>query len=306
MHYFDKYIHGIGFAVREAINESLNGELYDFENDDASLIPLLKNNAILKYAEQIWAILQVSYKAIGGIKTYNSYEDFCRKLRFGKIVFENDEIIACSIYRRVDGDSYKMVAIGCNQLPNGKTALKQIIQSDIVDLDMHFWAEVSGAIEHYFQKFNGYPMPNMLAPEILKMEQDIFRFDSDNAHYERPIGENREYYRKIIYGIKNKEMFDKAVQSVEDYGTFMKKINQMKESTNNTYNVKQAIYIIDNIYRAHEEDGFNELIPSWHNALLNSLETLNNVLDKTEEIEDYINDAQYLLDSMPLLKIHKI
>ena len=45
----------------------------------------------------------------------------------------------------------------------------------------------------------------------------------------------------------------------------------MKENNNqenvHNYTVKQAIYIIENIYRAHEEDGFNELIPSWEKAL---------------------------------------
>jgi hypothetical protein len=41
----------------------------------------------------------------------------------------------------------------------------------------------------------------------------------------------------------------------------------MKEKVSQQYNLKQIIYIVDNIYRAHEEDGFNELIPSWHKAL---------------------------------------
>ena len=73
-----------------------------------------------------------------------------------------------------------------------------------------------------------------------------------------------------------------------------------------TYTVKQAIYIIENIYRAHEEDGFNELIPSWHEALVKSLDTLKNVSEKDETVEDYIGYGEYLLEEMPLLTLNKL
>ena len=63
------------------------------------------------------------------------------------------------------------------------------------------------------------------------------------------------------------------------------------------------MYIIDNIYRAHEEDGFNELIPSWHQALVESLKTLE-AQPKSKMIEDYIQYCKYLLDDMQLLELH--
>lgn len=72
------------------------------------------------------------------------------------------------------------------------------------------------------------------------------------------------------------------------------------------YTVKQAIYIIENIYRLHEEDGYNELLPKWHQALKDSLRTLKNTHHKTETINDYIEYGEYLLSDMQVLKLHKL
>lgn len=83
------------------------------------------------------------------------------------------------------------------------------------------------------------------------------------------------------------------------------KINKMETISESVlrYNLKQAMYIVDNIYRAHEEDGFNELIPSWHHALVESLKTLE-AQPKSKMIEDYIQYCKYLLDDMQLLELH--
>ena len=107
----------------------------------------------------------------------------------------------------------------------------------------------------------------------------------------------------MIYGIKSEEVFQQAINEVENYGSFMKEVNTLTEDKN-TFSVKQSIYIIENIYRAHEEDGFNELIPSWYNALQQSMQTLLNVSNKTETINDYIQYAKYLIEDMQILELH--
>lgn len=260
----------------------------------------------LKYAVSVWNILTLSYRNLGGLKSYRDYQDFLRKQHYLRIVLDNNgNVIACATYRRIE-DSYKMVAIGCNQEANGKEALQQIIQYDIENIDLHCWAEVSGAIEHYFKKHNGYPMPNTLASEILNVpETNILLSNKDNVHYERPIGPNQEYYLKMIFGIKNEEVYKKAIAEVENYGKFMEEVNNSQTLTesNTKYNLKQAMYIIDNIYRAHEEDEFNELIPSWHKALIDSMETLQ-LCPKNKMIEDYIQYCNYLLEDMQVLELH--
>jgi len=260
----------------------------------------------LKYAVPVWNILTLSYKNIGGLKSYRDYQDFLRKQHYLRIVLDTSgNVIACATYRRIE-DSYKMVAIGCNQEANGKQALQQIIQYDIENIDLHCWAEVSGAIEHYFKKHNGYPMPNTLASEILNVpESNILLSNEDNVHYERPIGSNQEYYLKMIFGIKNEEIYKKAIAEVENYGKFMENVNnsQTLSESNSKYTLKQAMYIIDNIYRAHEEDGFNELIPSWYQALIESMKTLQ-LQPKNKMIEDYIQYCNYLLEDMQVLELH--
>ena len=61
----------------------------------------------------------------------------------------------------------------------------------------------------------------------------------------------------------------------------------------NRYSVKQAMYIVENIYRAHEEDGFNELIPSWYEALIKSMEVLKTA-EQTQTVIDYIEYCNYV------------
>lgn len=258
------------------------------------------------WAKEVWDMLELSYSDIGGLQSYRDFNDFLKKKHIIEIILSEDgKLLSCATYRRMEG-SLKLTAIGCDQSQIGKLALEQLVQNNIINSDLHYWAEVSGAIEHYFKKHNGFPMPNTLASKILQIsENDIKLSNRDRVHYSRPIGANREYYTKMIFGIKSEEIFQQAIQEVENYGHFMKEVNTLTESTN-TYTVKQAIYIIENIYRAHEEDGFNELIPSWYKALHLSLQTLLNVPNKNEIIYDYIQYANYLLEDMQILELHSM
>lgn len=71
------------------------------------------------------------------------------------------------------------------------------------------------------------------------------------------------------------------------------------------FSLKQAYYIIDNILKAHEEDNFNELVPSWHKALLDAMKTLKQA-ERTKTVEDYIECCEYLLRVMPPLELHRL
>ncbi len=71
------------------------------------------------------------------------------------------------------------------------------------------------------------------------------------------------------------------------------------------YSLEQAYYIAENILRAHEEDNFNELIPSWHEALKEALKTFE-ASEQTQSVKDYIEYCEYFLKTMPVLKLHKL
>lgn len=291
-------------SVIKILSEQEQGDLSI--NADSNLkVVFIEKKDIMPLSDFIWQMLVSSYENIGGLKTYRSKEDFLRKVKYAKIVYNNADIVACAIYRNMEG-SYKMVAIGCNQEDIGKQGIQAIIKDDIEKFDYHFWAEVSGAIEHYFKKYNGYPMPNILAPEILSISSELIRpSKNDNVHYERQISD--EWFEKMIYGAKSKEVYEAAIAAVEDYSKFMKEVNKINENSNmnGRYSVKQAMYIVENIYRAHEEDGYNELIPSWYEALNESMEVLS-AAEQTQTVVDYIEYCNYLLETMPVLQLHPL
>lgn len=257
----------------------------------------------------VWDMLEKSYEPIGGLQSYNGYNDFKKKRHQIMVVrdFNSNDLLACATFCRIEG-SLKMTAIGCNQEDDGKLALQQIIQHTISELELHYWTEVSGAIEHYFKKYNGYPMQNTMASKILQVPDDqITLSKKDLVHYDRPIGPDKEIFTKMIFGIKSEEIFQEAMSAVENYYDFMKEVNKMvNESKQAKYSVKQAIYIIENLYRMHEEDRINELTPKWYDALEDSMKTLKSVKERTQTIADYIEYGEYLLSDMQVLKLNVI
>lgn len=87
----------------------------------------------------------------------------------------------------------------------------------------------------------------------------------------------------------------------------MKKVKYSINGSNSLrYNVKQAMYIIDNIYRCNEEDNINEMLPSWYQAIRESIKTLEAIENKDRYIEWYIDIAYYLIEKMPVLTLNKM
>lgn len=264
---------------------------------------------IEKYLPLVWEMLEKSYKDIGGLQSYSSYNDFKKKKHLMMVVrdYNNENLLACATFRRID-ESLKMTAIGCNQEDDGKLAIQQIVQHTISELELHYWAEVSGAIEHYFKKYKGFPMPNTIASKILRVSDNlIIPSKKDMIHYDRVIGENRERFTKMIYGIKSEEIFQEVLSEVEDYYDFMKEVNKIvNESKETKYSVKQAIYIIESLYTMHEDNAINELTPKWNDALIESMKVLKMVKERTQTISDYIEYGEYLLSDMQVLTLNVI
>ena len=269
---------------------------------------LSSKEEIDRYSNFVWDMLEKSYEHIGGLQSYRNYSDFKKKNHKILVVidFNSATLLACATFRRIE-NSLKMTAIGCSQDDKGKLALQQIIQHTISELELHYWSEVSGAIEHYFKKHNGFPMPNTMAGKILQIpEKDITISNKDMVHYDRPIGKDREVFTKMIFGIKSDEIFQQAMDEVENYYDFMKEVNNMiNESKEFKYSIKQSIYIIENLYRLHEENKVNELTPKWADALKESMKTLRKST-KNQTISDYIEYGEYLLSDMQILELNTI
>lgn len=126
-------------------------------------------------------------------------------------------------------------------------------------------------------------------------------------HYDRVIGQDGETFTKMIYGIQSEDIFQEAILDFENNYDFMKEVNKMvNESKETKYSVRQAVYIIENLYRMHEEDGLNELIPKWHDALRDSMEVLNSTEERTQTISDYIEYCEYMLSDTQVLTLNVI
>jgi hypothetical protein len=96
------------------------------------------------------------------------------------------------------------------------------------------------------------------------------------VHYDRFIVQDEEKFTKMIYGIKSEEIFKEAMSEVEDYYDFIKEVNNMGNASKETkYSVKQAIYIIENLYRMHEEDSINELTPKMERCIERMYESVD-------------------------------
>lgn len=280
--------------LTQTIVEHIIIKLNESYNTKVSIIE--DKNEIKNYIQDIWNILTNSYKDKGGFKTAQTPNHLLKSIDLVKLVFNKTTIVACATYRNLNG--FKMTGIGC--IPNeiGKQGLESIIQHDINYFKDWYWAEVSDAVEHYFKKNNGYPIPNIYAPYILKKDIELI---DDDIHYKREIGVDKLPYIKAIYGFPSKEMYDKVLSEINNYDNFRNRINKINESSNlYSKDVNKAITIIANIVDYHFEDGFNELTPYWYKCLLWAIEVLTQKPYK-DKFQTYIDKANQLLNEMPIL-----
>lgn len=196
-----------------------------------------------------------------------------------------------------------MTAIGCNQTDKGKDAIQAIIRNDIENFKDWYWAEVSEAVEHYFKKYNGFPIPNIYVQELLKRPITLL---NDEIHYTRGVGVDSIPYTKAIYGFKDKELFDKVMNEIDNYDSFKNRINGLTESVDKyPPQVNKAITIIENIYVYHIEDRFNEMSPFWFKSIKWAISVLKQYQTKDKTIKKFIQTGLDLIDEMPLLTINK-
>ena len=257
-----------------------------------------------KYKEDVWNMLTLSYEKVkGGLKSYKSYKDFKDRHHALKLV-EYPDLIACATYRHIfynNIDTLKMVAIGCDQTDEGKKGLKLIVRDDIKSEGYIFWAEASGAIEHYFEEFGGYKIANCYAKEILGKE-DI-ELDDDGFHYKRRIGkEEEDIYTKIIYGFKDKETFERINKHI-DWVELPKVKFTEKSDKDIATQLTLAYDIIEAVYSANEDSGVYELFPNWYDYLLKARQTLEKYENNLKRRDYFIEEIDFLLDTMPVIEL---
>jgi hypothetical protein len=91
---------------------------------------LSSSEAKEKYVDEVWQILQDSYKYCGGIhgSGFKSKQDMIDNVPFWKLQKKGGKIVACVMYK--DKGGRKMVALGSDGSAEGKKAVKQFIFDD--------------------------------------------------------------------------------------------------------------------------------------------------------------------------------
>ena len=94
-----------------------------------------------------------------------------------------------------------------------RKALKENIK-----YDSFYWCECSDSIERYYDKFDGFLIPNIYARDILEQadkdkSQLISSLDEDGYHYKRYSKEMNRMLTKKIYGFNSPETFNKVIEN---------------------------------------------------------------------------------------------
>jgi len=170
-------------------------------------------------ADDIFEILNTAYDEIGGFKSFKDMERFINDSYLWYITYDGPQpidndldinrILAVSVFRKNHG--LKMVGMAANRFPNfkkgsdarnnAKQKARSAIEEHIRFVSKIGWAEVSGRLEHLFEKSLPWPY-NMIDPEDL-IDHNVFKnisIDIDGFHYYRPLRSGEPPIRKIAYG----------------------------------------------------------------------------------------------------------
>lgn len=122
---------------------------------------------------------------------------------------EINRILAVSVFRRNHG--LKMAGMAVNRFPNfrrGSDERNEVKEKARFGISEHIrfissigWAEVSGRLEHLFEKSLPWPY-NMIDPDDL-IDRHVFpdiSVDIDGFHYAGPLRPDESSVRKIAYG----------------------------------------------------------------------------------------------------------
>lgn len=83
------------------------------------------------YVDQVWDILQKSYKPIGGMKGIGSKEDMINSVEMWKVAKQGDIVFAVILYKD-KGVGRKVVAVGTNGTPEAKIMLRDMFKHEFV------------------------------------------------------------------------------------------------------------------------------------------------------------------------------
>jgi len=159
-----------------------------------------------KWKDQVWDIIQKSYKPLGGIQGsgFESPENMVEKLPMWKIYLSGGKLSAVVLYK--DKGGRKLVALGTNGTPQSKKALVDILKNEFG----RSYGEISGPLLGFVKKYlpeivSKYAFTFDQAKEIAARNGDEIFPVSDSVHeYLREI--NGKMHQKLMLGTTGKSI----------------------------------------------------------------------------------------------------
>lgn len=144
-------------------------------------------------SQEMWDILDKSYAALGGFKSYDSPEHMVHTPGTWVVSYDdNNTLTSGIIFKNQFGN--KLVGLGTNGQPESKQDITHILNTMKSKRD--FWAEVSGPLEKMFNRMDLPKISNKYAEKLTG--KAILELDEDGYHYVRFIA--GQPIRKIIMG----------------------------------------------------------------------------------------------------------
>jgi len=153
---------------------------------------LLQTEEILSAQEKmfivddIFSILQDSYKNVNGGLHFKSKDELLNKTNLWRVIYLDENIVGVVIYKAKKG--LKMVALGIKNIGRTSKFFIKKMLSYIFQLTFtNSWMEVSESVEKFIIKNGGekFFIRNTLAKQLTGKE--ILSLDADGYHYEREI-----------------------------------------------------------------------------------------------------------------------
>lgn len=261
-------------AIISKQNMSTN-ESKNIQFDNYKIIELTGSDleAILPHLRPL---IKQSYEKIGGKQGDRTVDQLKAVQTLAQVVYDKGKIIAYALAKKVHNNDIgnKINLIGCDQTWKGKEAMQAIIKYNIDNFNKNVWCECSGAIEHWFKKYDGYPIPNQLVPEIIGEPREKVWFHEDGYHYRRFLAAARgRFVQKIMFGFVNNEIMQKTLNQI-GYDIMRNKINNKIHESNSSTPLEKAIQFVNELSNIVKNGELDIMLPSINAFLTKAIEIL--------------------------------
>lgn len=163
-------------------------------------VTLTKKEDMKKYADEVWNILQDSYKYCGGIAGINNVDELIDDTDMWKLVTRNGKVTAMKAYKFKKGGR-KANCGGFDGTDQGKKDIMKIYQEDGMMKDRKQYGEYSGKAVSTVLKTGGIPVPAGVAMTMLE-PKEVEPCD-DGWFFTRKLGDGKVHHKIMIGNLPN-------------------------------------------------------------------------------------------------------